>query len=276
MEKWVFLNDDLIEEEKATVHFKDLAFQRGYGVFDFFRIQENKPLFLNDHLDRFYASACGLHLPIAGTRQQLMEKIEALVSKNGQPESGIRLSLTGGYSEDGFNPGRPNFLVTQHSFTNPGPEQVQKGIRLFTYPHRRQLPEIKSIDYLMAVWLQPKRVEAGADDILYYQDGLISECPRSNFFLVTADNRILTPAAHVLKGITRKKLIELAEKEFVVEERDISLDDMHSAKEAFITSTTKQVLPVRQIDSITYPQTAVSLHLRQRFRLTYLEKQQPV
>jgi D-alanine transaminase/branched-chain amino acid aminotransferase len=128
----------------------------------------------------------------------------------------------------------------------------------------------------MAVWLQPKRVEAGADDILYYQDGLISECPRSNFFLVTADNRILTPAAHVLKGITRKKLIELAEKEFVVEERDISLDDMHSAKEAFITSTTRQVLPVRQIDSITYPQTAVSLHLRQRFLLTYLEKQQPV
>jgi branched-subunit amino acid aminotransferase/4-amino-4-deoxychorismate lyase len=87
MAKWVFLNDDLIEEEKATVHFKDLAFQRGYGVFDFFRIHDNKPLFLNDHLDRFYASACGLHLPIAGTRQQLAEKIEALVSKNGQPDS---------------------------------------------------------------------------------------------------------------------------------------------------------------------------------------------
>jgi branched-subunit amino acid aminotransferase/4-amino-4-deoxychorismate lyase len=59
----------------------------------------------------------------------------------------------------------------------------------------------------------------------------------------------------------------------VVEERDISLDDMHSAKEAFITSTTKQVLPVRQIDSITFPQIAVSLHLRESFRLTYLEKQ---
>jgi D-alanine transaminase/branched-chain amino acid aminotransferase len=266
MAKWVFLNDSLIEEEKARIHFKDLSFQRGYGIFDFFRLAGNSPLFLEDHLDRFYYSAREMRLPVQWDREALKKTITDLIQENNLPHTGIRISLTGGSSDDGFNIGEPNLLISQHSFTPPTDEQVQKGVRLFSYNYQRSLPHIKSIDYLMAVWLQPKRIEAGADDILYVKDGWVSECPRSNFFLITGDNRLVTPAENALAGITRKKVLQLAKAYFTVEERPVSVEEFTSAKEAFITSTTKQILPVAAIDGTVFQQQEKSRELLQLFR----------
>lgn len=124
----------------------------------------------------------------------------------------------------------------------------------------------------MAVWLQSKRVAAGADDILYHQNDFVSESPRSNFFLVTADDKIVTPAENVLTGITRKKVLQLARAQFTVEERAISLDEMREAREVFLTSTTKQILPVAQIDDTVFTQRKIAHHLLQLFRSTCLEE----
>lgn len=266
MANWVFFQDQFIEEEKALIHFKDLSFQRGYGIFDFFRLVGNRPLFLDDHLDRFFASARGMHLPVSLEREALKRAISTLIQKNNLPNTGIRLSLTGGYSTDGFNIGSPNLLITQHTFSPPTEEQVQNGIRLLSYNYQRSLPHIKSIDYLMAVWLQPKRIESGADDILYIKDGWVSECPRSNFFLITGDNKLVTPAAEALAGITRKRVIELAKKSFIVEERPVSANEFKTAKEAFITSTTKQILPVSAIDDTVFPQHKITTELLRLFK----------
>ena len=269
MTKWVFLNSDFIEEEKASLHFRDLSIQRGYGAFDFFRLIGNEPLFLDDHLDRFYFSAQAMHLPVVFSREELKSLISELVKKNNLPGTGVRLSITGGYSEDGFSIARPNILISQHSFTSPTESQRKTGIRLISYPFQRQLSHIKSIDYLMAIWLQPLRLEKGADDILYHHNGIVSECPRNNFFLVTNAGKLVTPKENVLKGVTRKKIIQLAKESFVVEERAVSLTEIKTAKEAFITSTTKQILPVTKIDDHIFNSTETSRHLLQLFRQTY-------
>lgn len=121
-------------------------------------------------------------------------------------------------------------------------------LKLVTYEHQRQLPDVKTIDYLMAIWLRPYIMEHGADDVLYHKNGIISECPRSNIFIVTKDDTIITPANNILKGVTRKHLIEIANEKFVVEEKDVLIQDVWRAKEVFITSTTKQLLPVLQFD----------------------------
>src|SRR5439155_7787550 len=91
--------------------------------------------------------------------------------------------------------------------------------------------------------------EADANDVLYHSGGLITECPRANFFIVTHDNKLVTPANNILKGITRSEILKIAAAEIKVEERDLYLEELSSAKEAFITSTTKHVLPVAKIDS---------------------------
>jgi branched-chain amino acid aminotransferase len=96
--------------------------------------------------------------------------------------------------------------------------------------------------------LQPLIRQNNADDVLYQKDGIVSECPRSNFFIVTKNNTIITPAENILKGVSRMKLIDIAKKYFQVEEKIITLDDIANAKEAFISSTTKLLLPVFRID----------------------------
>ena len=266
MAKWVFQNSRFVEEEKARLSFKDLAFQRGYGIFDFFRLQGNEPLFLEEHLDRFFFSAEGMRLPVPLSREEMKTALTELISRNRLPDTGVRLSLSGGCADDGFNIGQPELLLSQHQFTPPTEAQVQKGIRLFSHQHQRQLPHIKSIDYLMAVWLQPLRVAAAADDILYYQNGLVTESPRSNFFIVKANDTVVTPADNVLAGITRRKVLELAREHFDVEERAVSMDEVRNAKEAFITSTTKQILPVAQIDDVVFREPKTAHRLLQLFR----------
>jgi branched-subunit amino acid aminotransferase/4-amino-4-deoxychorismate lyase len=86
---------------------------------------------------------------------------------------------------------------------------------------------------------------------------------------VTTDNALVTPALNVLPGVTRMKLIEAAKKEFIVEERVVFLTEIREAKEAFVTSTTKQILPVAGIDEVVFKQTKISNHLRRLFRSTY-------
>jgi D-alanine transaminase/branched-chain amino acid aminotransferase len=127
-------------------------------------------------------------------------------------------------------------------------EAFEKGMRLVTYPHMRQMPDVKTIDYLMAIWLQPFIREKNADDVLYHRDGLVSECPRSNFFIVTKDDELITPANNILKGVIRGKLLQLAGGSYTTIERPVALEDIRGAREAFITSTTKHIVPVLQID----------------------------
>ena len=97
-----FFNGQFIDEEKASLHVSDLSIQRGYGVFDYFRTIEHVPLFLDDYLDRFYRSAEVLRLPVGLDRNKLTSVIHELIDRNKMPASGIRLSLTGGYSPDSY------------------------------------------------------------------------------------------------------------------------------------------------------------------------------
>lgn len=246
--KWVFINDDFFEEDKAVIKTNDLALQRGYGVFDFFRTSNNQPLFLEDYLNRFYHSAKEMFIKVPLERKQLKEIIFKLIEKNNLPESGIRITATGGYSPDGYMPVEGNIIIQQQPLKLPPKEKYENGIKIITHEYVRDLPSVKSINYLMGVWLQQKIKEKQADDVLYYKNGIISECPRSNIFMVNDKGELLTPVENVLAGITRKKILEMSRNVMPTFTRDITLTELKNANEVFITSTTKRLLPIVQID----------------------------
>lgn len=247
-EPFVSINDELLPASQASLLVSDLAIQRGYGIFDFLKTLDHTPIFAGEHLDRFLSSAGRLRLPVNKDRAALLQSVRSLMDSNDIPDSGIRLTLTGGYSPDGYTSSRPNLVITQQPLQRPAPALFEKGLSLITWPHQRQLPDVKTIDYLMAVWLQPLIKEQSADDVLYHREGILSECPRSNFFIVTAGDTITTPSQNILRGIIRGKVLELAGKEFKTVERPVSREELQDAKEAFITSTTKHILPVVRID----------------------------
>lgn len=244
---YVWVNDSLVPADNALVNVSDLAVQRGYGIFDFFKTIDGKPVFLEDHLDRFFRSAVLMRLNVTQSRDEIRNKIYQLIEKNSLSDSGIKIILTGGFSPDGFNIAEPNLIISQAEFQIPR-TMSEKGVAVITHEYQRQFSNAKTLDYLQAIWLQPVLKEKKADDVLYHSNGLIRECPRANFFIVTKDNEVLTPESDMLKGVSRKHILEIASGMYKTEARDVSLEELRNAKEAFITSTTKNILPVVQVD----------------------------
>lgn len=241
-----FIDDDFIPAESATIPVNDLAVSRGYAVFDYIKVLDGKPVFLNDHLSRLFYSAHEMRLSPAYSRKALEKIIMTLLEKNGEPNAGVRITITGG-SGDGYAIGKPRIVITQHALTWP-PPGLEKGIKLSTFEHQRQLPHIKTIDYLLPIRMQPLLLAEGADDFIYHRQSMVTECPRCNFFMVTEDQQVITAKDNILKGVTRCKLIEASTGRYKVKEENITLDAVFKAREAFITSTTKGVMQVTSID----------------------------
>lgn len=246
---YAYIHNEIIPAEKAFLHVADLSIQRGFGIFDYFKIQDGHPFFLNDYLNRFYHSAEIMRLIVPHPPEELTAIIYSLIERNNISESGIKIILTGGYSEDGYKPATPNLLLTQHFLTLPGEDLLTKGVKIITHDYVRDLPAAKTINYSMGIWLIDKIKEQKAYDVLYHQNNIVSEFPRCNFFVVKKDNTVVTPVDNVLHGITRKNIVRLAGSRYKVETGIITLQDLYSAKEAFLTSTTKRIVPIVQVDN---------------------------
>jgi len=246
---YCFAQNQISLLESAGVPVGDLLVQRGYGIFDYLRVANNKPLFIEAHLDRLFNSAKIMRLTIAQSKEDLKKIIAELIEKNNIPFSGIRLIIAGGDAPDGYTITAPHLIIIQQPLDAPPSHIATKGIHLVSHFYQRQLAEVKTTDYLMAVYLQAWMKSQGGDDILYYNNDSVSECPRSNIFMISQDNTIVTPANNMLKGITRKNIIAVAEAHHLkIEQRDISLAEIKQAKEVFITSSTKRITPVAGLD----------------------------
>lgn len=267
------INNEIIPLSQAMLHINDLSVQRGYGIFDFLKVQDGHPYFLRDYLDRFYHSAKVMRLAVPLEREDLVKNIYRLIERNQLSESGVKLILTGGYSPDGYSPGEPNLVLTQHMLSLPGPEVIEQGVKIITYEYVRDIPEVKTINYTMGIWLMDIVKKQQAADVLYVKDGIVSEFPRSNFFIVAKDQTVMTAKSNVLKGVTRKNILTLAKSRYAAVETDITLQDVYGAAEAFITSTTKRIIPVTKVNETvigTGKPGSVSLSLLQQ--LVDLEK----
>lgn len=248
MIKYYNVNGEIVPIEKAVINVRDLGFLRGYSVFDFFRIYKGQPVFIEDHLARLEKSANKLGLEVPYSKVELVEKIIALAKANQIDFGGIKIILTGGYSTDGFLPVEPNFVMLASKLTTYDESVYTKGIKLMAYEYTRETPYTKTTNYLKPISLQQEIKDAEAFDVLYHDGVYISESARSNFFIVNQEGTIVTPDKDALEGITRKHVLEVARKHFKVEVRPLSIKETMAAREAFMTSSTKGVMPVKQVD----------------------------
>ena len=137
-------------------------------------------------------------------------------------------------------------LLKVHKISFPFPESMAR-LPIMYHPHQRQLPTVKTIDYLQAIRLQSYIKENLSDDVLYHHHGSIRECPRANFFIVKG-NKVITPKTDILWGITRSKILGLKLEGITLSEQDFNLSDLLTADEAFISSSTKNAFPILAID----------------------------
>jgi branched-subunit amino acid aminotransferase/4-amino-4-deoxychorismate lyase len=244
------INGRLVDASSAAVPVHDLGLIRGYGVFDYFLIEAGQPLFVDDYAARFLYSAQHMHLDIGLTHDQLKEQIFHLIEANGLKEGGMRLLATGGVSPNNFEPVQPNFMMLLNEAGGFPDTHYSKGAGLVSVNYQRDLPEVKTTNYTMGIKMLDAVKKAGAVEVLYHDGSFLRESVRANIFVVTRDERILTPASKILMGITRKQVLKIARSLFPVEEREVSVNELKEAKEVFITSSTKKVMPIVFVDDL--------------------------
>ncbi len=277
MAQYCSLNGKILPQEKAGIQLTDLAILRGYGIFDYFLFKYGRPLLEEQYFDRFYTSAGQMHLAVPLEREQLSSHLRELISANGDSQGAIRLVLTGGYSPDGYSPGAPNLIVLQHPYPQLPAQYFTQGVALISHNYQREWPEIKSINYLTGIKLLPQIQAAGALEVLYHTNGVLLESVRSNIFLINEQGVLVTPSSGILHGITRHSVLAVAQGLLPIDEREVQLEELLHAREAFITGTNKSVMPVVKVDSHPIgdgqvgPWAKKFRHLLEEYREGYLQ-----
>lgn len=253
MQKWCYINGQIVKSAKPQIKLTDLGLLRGYAVFDFIKVIKGEPLFWPEHLTRFRRSAKLLGLTVKASDADLTKVAKQLLVKNNlnKKDASLRLIMTGGESVNGMTVGGKNTLAILVEESYNLPEKVFKtGGKLITVDYARYFPQAKTTSYLLAVQLQPQKIKASAVEILYVKEDKILEASTSNFFIVK-NKTLITAKAGVLPGITREAVIKLAKKSgYKVEERELKFNELKTADEAFITATNKDVCPIVKIDNL--------------------------
>lgn len=246
-----FLNDSYVSADHAQVRVDDLGILRGYGIFDFLRTYSRVPFKLREHLVRLNTSAQLIGLPIPWTIDALDEIVHETLRRNPGEEVGIRIVVTGGSSDDFITPcGAPNLAVMVTPLHPVPASYFEQGIAVVTTRLARSLPEAKTINYVPGIMALAQAKQHSAVEAIYL-DGAehLLEGTTTNFFAFQGE-RLFTATSGILPGITRNVVLELAQDRYQIVAQPIAYADLAACDEAFLTSTTKEVMPIVQVDNI--------------------------
>ena len=249
---WWYVGGRWVHPHEATISINDVAVLRGYSAFEALRTYNQRPFHLDEHLTRLYRSAELIELEIPWTREYIAAIINEVIRRNNYKHAAIRILVTGGESEDSILPiGKPLLAVLISQLPERDMQRFAQGYKLITTAFQRTAPEAKTTNYLVAIRALKEAARRNATDALFVnkQDHVL-EATRSNFFIFRGDT-LVTPGKGILMGITRNVVLKLARGRFHIEERPILLEELAQADEAFITSSSKEIMPVVQIDDVT-------------------------
>jgi branched-chain amino acid aminotransferase len=257
MEK-VFLNDKLVDINKACISVTDSGFLYGAGLFETMRSHNSVAFALKDHLDRLFVSADVLSINNPYDREYITEAITELLRANKLTDARLRLTLTNGPMAESEEQRKSTLLITAAKFRPYPPEYYKKGVMAVLCPFKQNLIDPasgrKTTSYfsrMIALSLAHQRKAAEA--IWFTVDNRLAEGCISNVFLVK-DSELFTPPINtpVLPGVARKTVCQLAMQNSIkFTEKDLTIDDLLGADEIFLTNVIMQVMPVTKVEKHT-------------------------
>ena len=252
----VYLNGEFLREEDASISVLDRGFVFGDGVYEVIPCYGGHLFRLEQHLQRLDDSLTGIRLENPLSNSQWHAVLEEVVKRNNNnnADQSIYLQITRGAAKrDHVFPDKvsPTVFVMSNPMLPVSDAKLEKGISAITHEDIRwSYCHIKSIALLPNTLIRQVALEAGADEAILDRDGKITEGAASNIFIVK-DNTIITPPKSecLLPGITRDLIIEIAHDAALnFREADINLEQLKRADEIWLTSSTKEILPVTQLN----------------------------
>lgn len=262
--KYVWMNGELVEFEKATIHFLTPALHYGAAVFEGIRCyttEKGPAVFrLQEHAERLLASAriFGFR-ELTYTADQLAEAVKAVVAANGFSECYIRplLYLTGGGWNLNVDMGRAGLAIAAWKWDNYlGEEALAKGIRANVSSFTRHQPNVMMTkakitgNYANSFLAKTESVRLGFDEaIMLNPQGFVAECTGENIFVVRGEKITTPPLVDVLEGITRDSVFTIVrDLGYEIAEQPVSRDQLYSADEVFVSGTASEVIGLSEID----------------------------
>ena len=253
------VNGVVTDAAEARVSVLDNGFTFGDAVYETLRTYGRRPFHLDRHLARLRRSAARLRIAVPVPDVEMAARLDALLERSQHPESYIRIIVSRGLGDISYNFDRvqgPTVVMVTKPF-QPFPEAYYRdGIAVIVSSvqrnHPRALdPGIKSCNLLNSVLAVQEAQDKGAlEPIMLNADGDVAEGASSNVFLVKSGT-LVTPTldAGILPGVTREILLERARALGVpVREGTVRVPELLEADEAFITSSLKELAPIRTID----------------------------
>lgn len=252
---YVFINGELVRGDDAAVSIFDHGLLYADAVMEGIRVYGREVFRLDDHLSRLFESAKSLSIEVPLSKPEITEVIRRLIDLNELHDAHVRPIVTRGTGRLGLDP-RHSPHPTMIIIAVPMPPLLgTEPIRIITSSIRRRLPDavdckIKSISYLNSVLARLQANAFGADDaILLDNNGFIAEATAENVFVVHRQCLFTPDTVAALRGITRGIIMEEAAKVgYGVVVRNLTMHDVYTADEVFLTGTSAEVVPVGEVD----------------------------
>ncbi len=250
----VFLNGKLMPFEDAHISPLDRGFIFGDGVYEVIPFYDGMGLRCTEHLQRLQRSLDELEIANPYTIAEWETHIGALITANAGGNVGVYIQITRGVAKRDFSPPMgltQTIFMMVNPLATPKPEVYEKGISCVSLDDNRWLRcNIKATALLGAVMLKHAGNQEGADEVMLFRDGYLTESSASNIAAVK-DGVILCPPLDnlLLAGITYELMIELARKAGLpLQIRRVSRREVRAADELWIMSSTKEVVPITTLD----------------------------
>jgi branched-subunit amino acid aminotransferase/4-amino-4-deoxychorismate lyase len=240
-----FNNGRFTQIEQIITPIDCLTVNRGYAAYEFLRIKNGKPFFFDRHMARLIKTLEIMRLTIPFGLKEIETSVAELSEKNNMQNGYLKFFAIPSSSSQLLNPA-DFYIIPFHGSEYPD-ETYQTGSNLIMKEYARFLPEAKTTNYVASAYWQYEMDQKKAIDVLYFSGNEVFETSRGNLFIARG-NEIYTPDRQILKGITRSIVSDLA-KRFKISEQAISVRDLFWADEVFITSTTKKIMPIVQINN---------------------------
>ena len=252
----VYINGEYLPQSQAMVSVLDRGFLFGDGVYEVIPVFAGKPLRLNEHLERLQRSMSRVLLNNPLAQEEWEEIFHALLDRNPGGDRSIYLQVTRGAAPvRDLSVGsdiKPTVFVMVNDIKPVDFAKLENGIEAVTVDDFRwKACDIKSVSLIANVMIRLRANAMNVMDAVMVRDGLVTEGTASNIFLIH-NGIISTPPKSdcLLPGITRDLVIELAQTNgFKVEERDIKQDELDTADEIWLTSSTREIAPVVKLDN---------------------------
>ncbi len=251
----IYLNGEWMPIEQAKIPVLDRGFIFGDGVYEVIPSYSGHPFRLREHLVRLQSSLDAVRIANPYDLDRWESLVCEVVAKNPWEDQGVYLQVTRGVAprDHAFPKGvTPTVFMMANQLVTPPQSLRERGVAAITVPDNRWLRcEIKSISLLANCLLRQAAVDAGAAESVLLRDGMLTEGSASNIFLAKNGVIITPPKSNfILPGITYDVVIELARTNGLpLEIRQVSEAELRSADELWLTSSTKEVLPISTLDA---------------------------